>query len=125
MAVEDSQTLLDCAINMLQELVDLYITAGDDPQAMFKDMLRKLFATMSDRASVNKKYNSMLNKYRKESLGTDVDLEFLFCYAHFLLGLSLESEKICQKLEKEMDSKIGRETTKQFERFKSSESAAD
>lgn len=51
-----------------------------------------MFATMSDRASVNKGFNAKLAEYRKDQLGSETDLPFLFCNAHFLLRLSSACE---------------------------------
>ena len=56
-------------------------------------------ATMSDRSSVNKKFNEELNKYKRDisesdsdSTGNSSDLIYLYCNAHFLLGLSHKCE---------------------------------
>lgn len=102
-AVEDSETLLEAAIGILQERAELtedVSTEGTEDN--FKNLLSKLCTTMSDRASVNKKFNRLLNDYKTETLGTESDINFLFCNAHFLLGLSSEAEKVLKDLEKKM-----------------------
>ena len=89
---EDTQTLLDAAIAVLQELADVY--AADTVDEDFKPILYKLNGLMSDRASVNKSFNKAMNKKRCDVLGDEpLQLEFVYCSAHFLLGLSCESEK--------------------------------
>ena len=81
-AVEDSSTLLDNAIAMIEELCDMY--DADNREHIFKSILQKMFAVKSDRASFNEK----LSNYRKSELGDEtVDIHYLYCNAHFLLGL--------------------------------------
>merc|ERR1712002_1355794 len=92
-AVEDSTTLLDNVISMLEELS--WLADEDKMDEIHKEMLGKMFAVMSDRSSVNKSFNTKLNEYRESLLQEDsVDLQFLYCNAHFLLGLS----NICESV---------------------------
>lgn len=84
-AAEDAKTLVDVTIGLLQECVEMYDDENKDQH--FMTALRNLSGLMSDRASVNKAMKRDINDLRKATLGTEEDLEFLFCNAHFLLGL--------------------------------------
>ena len=109
---ENTDTLLDVAIAVLRELADVY-EGGDSIDQNFKELLRKLSGMMSDRASVNKSFNKAIEKKRQEILEDDsLQLQFLYCSAHFLLGLSSESEKVLKKLQK--GEKLGRDKMSQF-----------
>ena len=50
-AIEDSATLLDNAISMMQELSSVYDES--ESEEVYKQILSKMFATMADRSSVN------------------------------------------------------------------------
>ena len=43
---------------------------------------------MTDRASVMKSFDKKMQDYLLSELGIHVQLNFLYCNAHFLLGLS-------------------------------------
>jgi len=59
--VENSVTLLDNVIAMLDELSDIYADRSKaEKDTIFKTLLQKMFATMSDRCSVNKSFNEKL-----------------------------------------------------------------
>jgi hypothetical protein len=127
-AVEDGVTLLDNVILMMEELSDLF--GAEEKEAVYKEMMRKMFAVMSDRSSVNKAFNNQLEMYRETLLGEEsVGLHFLYCNAHFLLGLANNCEGVLKELEKELVKDIGhglgRDAEAKFGRFSSSgESAA-
>ena len=108
---------------MMDELSD--IISDNDKDEVFKRMVGNMFAVMSDRSSVNKSLNSQLQSYPESLLGEDsIDLHFLFCNAHFLLGLSNTCEsvlKMCEKeLVKDMGHGLGRDASAKFSRFNSS-----
>ena len=92
-ATEDTGTLLDVTTNLLHELTDVSDQTGSAADDMFKKLLGKLSATMSDRAAVNKSFNNQLNALKKATLGTPENNEFLHCNVHFLLGLARSLEK--------------------------------
>lgn len=118
---EDTNTLVDVAFNLMKELADIYDETKADE--VFKSMLEKLTGLMSDRASVMKSFNKAFDTQRQEKLMTQSNMEFLHCNAHFLLGLSSESEKVLKQWSK--GEKLGRDTSGKFGRFSSStESAA-
>ena len=124
-AVEDSSTLLDNAIVMIEELCDMY--DADNREHIFKSILQKMFAVMSDRASVNKAFNEKLSNYRKSELGDEtVDIHYLYCNAHFLLGLSNVAESVLKRevktYEDEVGYSIGRDALSKFRKFSSGES---
>ena len=125
-AIEDSATLLDNAISMMQELSNVYDES--ESEKVYKQILSKMFATMADRSSVNKLFNQQLSEHKQEVLGSDVDMHFLFCNAHFLLGLSNECEKALKAFESalvaELGHCLGRDEESKFSRFKSSTESA-
>ena len=60
---------------------------------------------MSDHDSVMKSFNSAMNQKRSEILRLDGDsmqLQYLFCNAYFLLGLSNEADNAIIELQKLM-----------------------
>ena len=54
---------------------------------------------MSDRASVMKSFDTAFSDKRKAVTGTDKEMEFLHCNAHFLLGLSHAINKVLKEWE--------------------------
>ncbi|XP_064636439.1 uncharacterized protein LOC135493239 isoform X1 [Lineus longissimus] len=130
MQTEDASSLLDAAITILKELADIhgFVENAADTEATFKELVRKLSALMSDRASVNKAYNREFDKKRKEIIGDEsAQLEFIYCNAHFLLGLSSESEKVLKQLQKAIGDgtgKLGRDKLNQFKSFSSAGESA-
>ena len=69
-ATEDSTTLLDVTVQLLQEIKDIYGAdkSEEERDQIFQSLLSKLTCVKTDRAAVMK--------------------SFLHCNAHFLLGLS-------------------------------------
>ncbi|XP_041362472.1 uncharacterized protein LOC121378388 [Gigantopelta aegis] len=122
---EDTKTLLDISVTLLKELADIYDDDGDSVDQNFKELLQKLSGLMSDRASVNKSFNKAMNQCRQEVLeDNSAQLQFLYCSAHFLLGLSSEGEKVLKCLQKELDGKLGRDQLSIFNSFSSSGESA-
>ena len=93
-----------------------------------KAMLSKLFATMSDRSSVQKLLNEKLAAHCSDVLGTKTDIKLLYCNVHFLLGLSSCSEITLSTIEQqlqlanELGDKFGRDDVGKFSHFTSSQS---
>ena len=114
-ATEDTETLLDVATSLLRELADVYDEENADET--FQSILHKLVGLMSDRASVMKSFNNAMETKRKELLGDDaVQMQFLYCSAHFLLGLSSESEKVLHSVQNTL-GKLGRDCKASFAHF--------
>ena len=109
---ENTDTLLDVAVNLLKELA--YVYDEDETEKSFKAMLTNMTGLMSDRASVMKSFGRKLNETRQKELGQTDNLEFLHCNAHFLLGLSTASEKTLSSVEKEIGEDLGRDKLTQF-----------
>ena len=61
--LEDSSTLLDNAMAVIEELCNMY--DADNWEHIFKSILQNMFAVMSDRASANKAFNEKCNKFKK------------------------------------------------------------
>ena len=123
---EDAQTLLDCAVALLQELVAVHDDDDTSMETNFREILTKLNGLMSDRASVNKAFNKAMNEKRSTILNDEnLKLEFVYCNAHFLLGLSSEGEKIMKDIEKGIgDGKLGRDRLNTFRNWSSSGESA-
>ncbi|KAL8589985.1 hypothetical protein ACOMHN_007010 [Nucella lapillus] len=128
-ATEDSETLLEVTIQMLQELSDVYAAeeTNDRKEEVFNALLTKLTSCMSDRAAVMKLFSTKLSDFLQSTLGQEVTLHFLKCNAHFLLGLSRSCETSLKTLEEEMTEqlgwKLGRDTHQKFQRFRGNERA--
>ncbi|KAL8572448.1 hypothetical protein ACOMHN_005594 [Nucella lapillus] len=128
-ATEDSETLLEVTIQMLQELSDVYAAeeTNDRKEEVFNALLTKLTSCMSDRAAVMKLFSTKLSDFFQSTLGQEVTLHFLKCNAHFLLGLSRSCETSLKTLEEEMTEqlgrKLGRDTHQKFQRFRGNERA--
>ena len=121
-ASEDTTTLVDISIQMVEELADLY--PQGQAQENFIGMLRGLSAVMTDRASVMKSFGRTLEAQRQQLLQTDEGLEFLHCNAHFLLGLGTQCKKALANDEKEKGLRLGRDGQPGFHTYKTSESSA-
>ena len=91
-ATEDTTTLVEVTLQMLEELSGLH--TEHEAQQNFLDMLSRLSAVMTDRASVMKSFTQCLQRERQVLLQTEEGLDFLHCNAHFLLGLSSEVRKV-------------------------------
>ena len=82
---------------------------------------------MSDRASVMKLFDKKLAALRNDIVlvGGDVQTHFLFCNAHFLLGISGSVEATMKDLEKDIlddGEKLGRDADSEtFSRFASAQ----
>ncbi|KAL8615928.1 hypothetical protein ACOMHN_034604 [Nucella lapillus] len=128
-ATEDSETLLEVTIQMLQELSDVYAAeeTNDRKEEVFNALLTKLTSCMSDRVAVMKLFSTKLSDFLQSTLGQEVTLHFLKCNAHFLLGLSRSCETSLKTLEEEMTEqlgrKLGRDTHHKFQRFRGNERA--
>ena len=85
-AAENASSLVETTLSLLQELSEVY--SEEEQQQHFRRILSNLSGVMTDRASVMKKYKQDLNDAIQTTLGTTESIEFLYCNAHFLLGLS-------------------------------------
>ena len=101
---ENSSTLLELTIDLLDELSKIYHlhSENEENETIFKDVLEKLTSVMSDGASGMKSYNEKLLQYKKTELSEDVGVHFLYCNAHFLLGMSKACEGALKATEKEI-----------------------
>lgn len=99
-AVENAATLVETTLNLLQELSEVY--SDEEREQNFLRILGNLSGVMSDRASVMKKYKEELNDAIKTTLGTQENIQFLYCNAHFLLGLGSTSDKTLKGVQAEL-----------------------
>ena len=122
-AVENAATLVETKLNLLQELSEVY--SDEEREQNFLRILGNLSGVMSDRASVMKKYKEELNDAIKTTLGTQENIQFLYCNAHFLLGLSSTSDKTLKGVYAELkEDRIGRDPNPRFQRYSVTEAAA-
>ena len=98
-ARENVQTVLDLTVNKLSELALLY--SPDDSAHQLKNMLRNMVGIMTDRANTMKAFDRQLDSLRTEVANPEIQLEFLYCNAHFLLGLTTAAEKALTEVAKE------------------------
>ncbi|GFO06120.1 hypothetical protein PoB_003262500 [Plakobranchus ocellatus] len=73
-----------------------------------------------------KSFDKKLHDYRTDLLDEDVSTYFLFCNAHFLLGLALEVENVVRVVEKKVKAGglLGRDNDPAFSRFANSKENA-
>ncbi|GFR88074.1 hypothetical protein ElyMa_006091600 [Elysia marginata] len=105
-ATEDAQTMIEDTVEMIEELSELY---GDDEKddLFFLQLLKNITSTLSDRASVVKSFSQNFGEMKNLMLGENKRTNFLFCNAHFLLGLSSSCEQAVKEVEAQMISETG------------------
>ena len=115
-AVENAVTLVETTLNLLQELSEVY--SDEEREQNFLRILGNLSGVMSDCASVMKKYKEELNDAIKTTLGTQENIQFLYCNAHFLLGLSSTSDKTLKGVQAELkEDRTGKDLNPRFQRY--------
>ncbi|RUS74049.1 hypothetical protein EGW08_018198 [Elysia chlorotica] len=107
-ATEDAETLIDSTVEFLEELTDIYDDITDaERDRLFLEYLQAINSTMSDRASVMKSFCQKFGDLRSLVLGEDVRTNFLFCNAHFMLGLSSACEQAVKGFEEDLIRESG------------------
>ena len=121
-ACENVQTVLDLTVIKLSELALLYLP--DNSAQQLKNMLRNMVG-MIDRANTMKAFDRQLDSLRTEVANPEIQLEFLYCNAHFLLGLTTAAEKALTGVAKErgLKGKLGRECLVHFNASKNQSAA--
>ncbi|CAC5359998.1 unnamed protein product [Mytilus coruscus] len=115
-AREDSDTVAQTIKDSLNEFADLQSIS-------INKLLLQITAMMSDRSSVMKKTNEIIDEWRKLKLTEDLNendiskLNFFYCSAHVLLGFHNEITKLLKELAKQTPP-IGRDSLPKFSRFK-------
>ena len=124
-ANETAQTVLDIALSKLDEFAML--TSTEDTEAEKKKNLQNLVGLTTDRANTMKCVGKLLQQHITATLQQEVQVEFLHCNAHFLLGISTGAEKALVRVAKEngLEGRLGRDNIPAFHGFTahSSESA--
>ena len=125
-ASEDAQTLLELTVNCLQKLCYCY-DSFHGAIDIFKQLLPKITSLMTDRASAMKLYDKKFQEFVASETGKDVNIHFLNCNAHFLLGMSTHCEKALSEAEekyvKDRGDVLGRDKDSQFSTFQKEKSA--
>ena len=100
-ASENADTLLDVSISLLKDLCETYCSVDDTLvlDSLFREMLVKLKCLMSDRAAVMKLFDKKMAAFKNQFLGEDCTTHFLFCNAHFLLGLTSVTETVMKTID--------------------------
>lgn len=113
-AFDDAKSMLEQAVDILEELSEVHCstTTLDEEEGKsysekidegLIEILKRIKSLMSDRASNMKAFDRLFYEYKTEKLGPDdASTIFLFCNAHFLLGLSAGTEKVLKGLEEEI-----------------------
>ena len=119
---EDSKTLVDITVNLFYENASVMTLPEDETNEVVKEIYSNLASTMTDRTATMKTFGRQFAEKKNEILETDTGLEFLFCNAHFLLGLSSAAEKTLVAFEDQMGwrKQLGRDKIAAFFRFKNS-----
>ena len=108
-ASEDANTLLDVRINLFRKISQCHSGfSNQDTSSTLKNLLRKIKPTMTDTASAMKSFDRKLQDFLNGELGADLEISFLHCNAHFLLGLSDSCEKAFKKTGRDKHPRISR-----------------
>ena len=102
MVSDNANTLLEKTVELFKGLSEVYSEDVQEREKVLKEILCKMKCVMSDRAAVMKPFDRKLEEFKKQTIGKDVSTHFLFCNAHFLLGLSSAAEDACKEIEKEL-----------------------
>lgn len=110
-ASDDAKSMLEHAIEILDEITHVHCSSSYPTDDNYQDkvnetlieILKRLKSLMSDRAANMKAFDELFHNYKREILGPDdASTIFLFCNAHFLLGLSAGTEKVLRLIEDEL-----------------------
>ena len=117
---EDTTTLITITMNLMQEIASIGSESKEDAEDILKDIFRHMVATMTDRAATMKSFGRSLKGLKMEVLADDAGLDFLFCNAHFLLGMATGTTQGLEKFEKTegFKGKLGRDADPCFLMFK-------
>ena len=126
-ADDKADTLLEKSLDLFDELKDVHCqTEGADPGETLKMILSKLKSLMSDRAANMKCFNKKMLEYKKDLIGEDATIQFLYCNAHFLIGLADETERAVKfkeaVIENALRRKLGRDAQPLFKNWSSTSS---
>ena len=121
-AQENAQTLLDVFLDKIHELSLLNYEDDIDENQIFQNIV----GVMTDRASTMKCVGRLLDQHRASQIPNAVQMEFLHCNAHFMLGLSSATEKALEEVVKDLElgGKLGRENMAVFQSFASHKQSA-
>ena len=111
---DNAQNLLEKTVELLQELTTIYYEKEEaaERDAIFKEILSKMKCLMSDRAAVMKLFNKKISELKMDTIGEDADTNFLYCNAHFLLGIASIVEPTIKEMEEkctENGERLGRD----------------
>ena len=109
-ASDDANSMLHQTQETLDGIVEAYgCDKGDEEKTTtFKECISKMDCLMSDRAANMKLFNKKIHEWRKDVLSNDnIETHFLYCNAHFSLGLLSAAEKALNEVEKHLVSEEG------------------
>ena len=127
---DKSDTLLEKSLDLFEEIADVYCQAEEETERnkTYTEILLKMKALMSDRAANMKLFNNKMLEYKKDLIGNDAGIHFLFCNAHFLIGLAEETDKAIKMkerlVEEETGTKLGRDNHGVFKNWSSDETSS-
>lgn len=93
-ASENADTLASVIADLLEEASTIFSDNINEQHKQFLQFTEKTSPLMSDRAAVMKAFDDKFNDMRHDLLLAEEDIQFLFCNAHFFLGLSSAVNKI-------------------------------
>ncbi|GFO24639.1 hypothetical protein PoB_005114400 [Plakobranchus ocellatus] len=117
--------LLMTSVTASKNLSTIYCEGEADinEEKVFKEIIEKLKCLMSNRAVVMKSFDSKMAAFKNELLGKESSTYFIFCNAHFVLGLSTAASVAAKVVEDEFKttgSKLGRDASSSFNAFSNS-----
>ena len=121
-ASDDACNLLEQTIKVFENVIDLYMMSSQsksdaEKDGILKEIVNKMTCVMSDRAANMKLFNKQLHEWRQKVLhNEDINIHFLYCNAHFLLGLTTVAITAFNNFIEEEGSSL-RDKDQKFKRF--------
>ena len=122
-AYDDAFNLLQQTIKLKKNVIDVYMISSQsmsdaEKDGISKEIVHKMTCVMSDRAANMKLFNKQLHEWRQKVIhNEDINTHFLYCNAHFLLGLTTAAIKAWNNFIEEEGSSLARDKDQKFKRF--------
>ena len=110
-ADDKASTLLGTSLDLFDGICDVHCEAeGDaDKTEIFKEAISKMKSLISDRTSNIKLFKKKMLEHKKDLLGEDAAIHFLYCNVHFLIVKMVEGN-----VEETSEFKLGRDGQAMF-----------
>ena len=95
-ADDGADALLEKSLDIFDELSDVYYQAekSSNKSEIFQCILSEIMSLMSDRAAHMRLLNKNMLQHKKNLLGEDAKIHFLYCDTHFLLVMQGKQTKL-------------------------------